>query len=152
MKFIHLVQPSPLSIHGAVSPSHTVPIKPHSLPVPPSPAPGSQATTVLPNREFDSFRSSRPTVAVLLRLVCFTLHSVLEVSSVLYHVSEFPPFLRLSNTPSCKRTRIPFCVSVLLLADAGLPPRFGCSKRCCREAACTSICVCLLCLLQCIAS
>ena len=109
---------SPPSTHGTVSSSHTVPTKPHSLPVPPNPAPGSQMATVLSNHEFDSFRASRPMVAVLLCLVYFTLHSVLEVSSVLYHASEFPPFSRLSNTPSCKLTQMPFCVCVLLLADA----------------------------------
>ena len=71
---------------------HPVPTKPQSLPVPPNPAPGSQTAIELSNHEFDLFRLSKPTVAVLLRLVYFALHSVLEVSPVLYHVSESPPF------------------------------------------------------------
>ena len=71
---------------------HPVPTKPQSLPVPPNPAPGSQTAIELSNHEFDLFRLSKPTVAVLLRLVYFALHSVLEVYPVLYHVSESPPF------------------------------------------------------------
>ena len=71
---------------------HPVPTKPQSLPVPPNPAPGSQTAIVLSNHEFDLFRLSKPTVAVLLCLVYFALHNVLEDSPVLYHVSESPPF------------------------------------------------------------